>query len=201
MQDSKHTTKTKIFDAALRLFAAQGVENVSMRDIADAVGIKAASIYNHYSSKEQIVEMCYDFFLDNHDITRMSVEQQRYILINGTKEEIILVPVEKIPEEMEDNFIYAMSILFSRIYTDSLAIQKYTEMIDRSLQFLKSFFELGIETGRFSPFPVMEVAILFLSIRLFFAQSTTIHPVSLHDSDWTHERLILELINNIPFNY
>ena len=49
-------TKTQIFNTALRLFATSGVENVSMRDLADAVGIKAASIYNHYTSKEQIVE-------------------------------------------------------------------------------------------------------------------------------------------------
>ena len=64
MQENKPDTKTRILNTALRLFAVSGVENVSMRDIANAVGIKAASIYNHYVNKEQIVDACYDFFLN-----------------------------------------------------------------------------------------------------------------------------------------
>jgi AcrR family transcriptional regulator len=48
------TTKDLIFYTALRLFSERGYDGVSMRDIAAAVGIKAASIYNHFASKEDI---------------------------------------------------------------------------------------------------------------------------------------------------
>ena len=48
------TTKEKIIYESLKLFSSKGYKGVSMREIAAAVGIKGASIYNHFSGKEEI---------------------------------------------------------------------------------------------------------------------------------------------------
>lgn len=48
-------TKYRILDTAITLFAERGFEACTMRDIAAAVGIKAPAIYNHYSSKENVL--------------------------------------------------------------------------------------------------------------------------------------------------
>lgn len=40
---------------AAEIFARDGYAAVGMRDIADAVGIKGASLYHHFSSKEEIL--------------------------------------------------------------------------------------------------------------------------------------------------
>ena len=48
------TTKKRIIIESLRLFASKGYDGVSMREIAAAVGIKGASIYNHFKGKEDI---------------------------------------------------------------------------------------------------------------------------------------------------
>lgn len=57
------TTKEKIWDQALRLFAEKGYGGVSVRDISRAVGIKESSLYNHFKSKQDIfdtiVETCF----------------------------------------------------------------------------------------------------------------------------------------------
>ena len=45
-------TKELILDAALKLFAKKGYEAVSVAEIADAVGVKAPSLYKHYKSKQ-----------------------------------------------------------------------------------------------------------------------------------------------------
>lgn len=55
-------TKRKIFEAAAGLFARDGYHAVSMKQIAAEVGIKAASIYNHFVSKEEILHTIYRFF-------------------------------------------------------------------------------------------------------------------------------------------
>ncbi|MBF0446759.1 MAG: TetR/AcrR family transcriptional regulator [Magnetococcales bacterium] len=47
-------TYIKILEAALPLFAAYGYKGVAMRDIANAVGITAAALYNHFPNKEQL---------------------------------------------------------------------------------------------------------------------------------------------------
>ena len=44
-----------IRDAARDLFVREGYDAATMRGLADAVGIKAASLYNHFGSKEDIL--------------------------------------------------------------------------------------------------------------------------------------------------
>ena len=199
MPENKLSTKQRIFYSALHLFATKGVENASMRDIADAAGINIASIYNHYISKEQLLDACYDYFLEHRGSAAQSEETYRDILQKGTKEDIINVTNEQFPVEQEDNFVFSMTILFSRIYIDPKAIEKYLEIINNYLQFLKRFFELGIEVGRFEKFDVNRVSMLFLSAKLFAAQSITIHSGAMLDMRPAQQEMMLELSNNIPF--
>lgn len=49
------STKEKIKKAAQTLFATNGFVGTSMKDIADKVGIRKASLYSHFSSKEEIL--------------------------------------------------------------------------------------------------------------------------------------------------
>ena len=53
--------KKEIIMATLELAANKGLGNVSMNMIADKVGIKKPSLYNHFSSKEELVEVMYQF--------------------------------------------------------------------------------------------------------------------------------------------
>lgn len=47
--------RTRVLDAALDLFAANGVSGTSLQMIADAVGITKAAVYQQFRTKEQIV--------------------------------------------------------------------------------------------------------------------------------------------------
>ena len=49
-------TKERIIDAALTLFATKGFGDVYVGEIADAVGIKAPSLYKHFKSKQDIFD-------------------------------------------------------------------------------------------------------------------------------------------------
>jgi AcrR family transcriptional regulator len=48
-------TREKIQSVALRLFADQGYESTSMRQISEQLGITKAALYYHFTSKEAIV--------------------------------------------------------------------------------------------------------------------------------------------------
>lgn len=50
------TTKEKILKEALRLFAQNGYEAVSVRDISGALGMTQSALYKHYGSKRDIFD-------------------------------------------------------------------------------------------------------------------------------------------------
>lgn len=56
--------KEKIFNVSINLFSEFGYDNVSIRRIAGEVGIKESSIYNHFKSKESILDAILDYYID-----------------------------------------------------------------------------------------------------------------------------------------
>jgi AcrR family transcriptional regulator len=54
MDDIKENTRQIIIDCSIKLFAQSGYANVSVRDIAKAVGIKPASLYYHFDNKQSL---------------------------------------------------------------------------------------------------------------------------------------------------
>lgn len=65
--ENKMTTKEKIVIESLRLFAVKGYDGVSMREIAASVGIKGASIYNHFKGKEDIFLAIFEEMTKRYD--------------------------------------------------------------------------------------------------------------------------------------
>ena len=49
-------TKQEILEVSLELFSVQGFEATSISQIADAVGIRKASLYSHFGSKQAILD-------------------------------------------------------------------------------------------------------------------------------------------------
>ncbi|HEX4373345.1 MAG TPA: TetR/AcrR family transcriptional regulator [Puia sp.] len=57
IQSKKNSTKKEIIiEKAAKLFREKGFGAASMRDIAETVGVEAASLYNHIQSKSEILQ-------------------------------------------------------------------------------------------------------------------------------------------------
>jgi TetR/AcrR family transcriptional regulator len=57
------STSDRILDAAEDLFAAKGYSATSLGDVADRVGIRSPSLYNHFKNKEALYEAVLDRLL------------------------------------------------------------------------------------------------------------------------------------------
>jgi Transcriptional regulator len=87
--------KDQIIEESLTLFANKGYFGTSMDDIANAVGIKKASLYSHYKGKESIFKAVFDFILEDYamfinkltadDRNLNSHEKLRNIFLNYVK--------------------------------------------------------------------------------------------------------------------
>ena len=49
-------SKTRILDAAKQLHDEQGIDAVSMRNVADIVGVVPAAIYRHFRNKDELLD-------------------------------------------------------------------------------------------------------------------------------------------------
>lgn len=59
------TTKERIVQEALTLFSQKGYQGTSVKNIADAVGIKDSSLYKHFASKQEILEAIMQTMLEH----------------------------------------------------------------------------------------------------------------------------------------
>lgn len=67
----KGNTKEQILEVSLDLFSIRGYEATSISQIADAVGIRKASLYSHFANKQDILDTLVDELtkeFDQHSI-------------------------------------------------------------------------------------------------------------------------------------
>ena len=60
-------TKQEILEASLDLFSVQGFEATSISQIAGVVGIRKASLYSHFESKQAILDALVKDVLDHYE--------------------------------------------------------------------------------------------------------------------------------------
>lgn len=63
----KTSKKEQILDAALDLFSVWGYEATSISRIAEAVGVRKASLYNHFESKKAILDALLENIIEEYN--------------------------------------------------------------------------------------------------------------------------------------
>ena len=97
------STKEKILDAALTLFAENGYDGTSVEQIANNVGIKAPSLYKHYKGKEDILNALIDSAETRYE--EMFGSEKNIGRVPQSREEFIKVTMERISFTMRDPII------------------------------------------------------------------------------------------------
>lgn len=147
-------TKEKIFDAALDLFSKKGYDSVSLREIAEEVGIKKSSIYSHYSSKEAILMDIFDYFADQFENDEL-LNSSEFLLSNDN--EILLENPEIFYHQgseairnmisQERNFKIFKMIIIQMHHNEKIRYFFQTEMLEKPLEFWNGFFMILKEKG------------------------------------------------------
>lgn len=120
----KADTKERILSEALKLFAQKGYEAVGVIEIAEAVGIKAPSLYNHYKNKRAI----FDSIIER--VNEMDLKRAKnYEMPEGTMEEVAesykSISIEKISAYTKAVFLHWTEEEFSSCFRKLLTIEQY----------------------------------------------------------------------------
>ena len=115
-ENMKEDRKKEIIMATLRLAVQKGLSGVSMSMIADEVGIRKPSLYNHFSSKEMLLEEMYNYLRDrateSTQYRSMSLDKK---LNNKTAEEVLLNMVNGY---IAMSYTGEMKMLYSVLYAE-----------------------------------------------------------------------------------
>lgn len=113
------TTKQKILNAAMTLFAEKGYSDVYVGEIAEAVGIKAPSLYKHFKSKQEIFNAILDEMKINYD------KQSAALHMNGSNAEYDAPMFSDISEDM----LVQMGIGLFRFFLHDDYASKFRKML------------------------------------------------------------------------
>lgn len=151
-------TKEKIFDVALDLFSKKGYDSVSLREIADEVGIKKSSIYSHYSSKEAILMDIFEYFTDIFENNEMLNNDEQDL--SGDNEALLENPEmfyhrgsEAIKAMLckERNLKIWKLIFIQMNYNETIRTFFKNEILAKPLMFWREFFTVLRDNGIIRP--------------------------------------------------
>lgn len=142
----KTQTKDKIFDTALDLFSKKGYDSVSVRTIASEVGIKESSIYNHYSSKKDILMSILNYFEEYFKGNLLDDENIRKLL-EENPEEFYHQGSEMFKQQIfEEKILKIMKLIFVQMYQiDEVKEFFLREILGGSTDFWSDVFEILIQ--------------------------------------------------------
>lgn len=97
------TTRDRILNEALTLFAENGYDGTSVEEIADKVGIKAPSLYNHFKGKEDILNALIDAAEERYE---ESFGSDKHIgKLPENKEEFVQSAIQRVSFTINDPMI------------------------------------------------------------------------------------------------
>ena len=144
-------TRAAILSTAWRLFAADGLDGISMRRIAERIGVTPMALYRHFPSKDAIVDalVAQAFARWEARVAAITARKPRAWLLR-LGEEFVDFALDQ-PRHFEAAFLLRTS--HTRRYPDDFASGK-------SPAFAMSVprIEACIAAGEFRPAPALEIA-------------------------------------------
>ena len=179
-----------IVEEASKLFKQRGFKATSMRDLAENVGMEAASLYNHIKSKDEILEdIC--FRLSNRYISFLDEIDKKPISAIDKISELIRLHVRIIIEDTEgvsvvnNDWKHLKEPALSRFKEDRKGYEKG----------MAAIIEKGIAAGEFQKVNVSVALFTILSavrwVELWYKPNRDISPQVLEDD------IVLMLLNGL----
>lgn len=145
----KRNTKEEILNASLDLFSEYGFSAVSVRDITKRVGVNESTLYNHYTNKDEILEVIIDrfrsefgnaFAVDRNEMSRA--------LAGATPEAFLHHHVMSLRDRMSPRVVKTWRIIYLELFRNSRVREFYMrEALRASAKYYEAAFGVMMDTG------------------------------------------------------
>ena len=171
-------TKKSIFESAIKLFSQKGYENVSISDIADNAGIRQSAVYNHFTSKQEILDTIYTYYHYYYLSNRPSMDDVVYLLKTASLSDLLSKGfIYDFEADTVGDMAHIVRIVMQRAATDPQAAELFRKlMLEDGVRFVEEGLDKGVEMGRFIPFDTHSVSVLINCVRLYMLLWWLIDP-------------------------
>jgi len=153
-------TRDHILEAAAQIFRTKGFHAASMRDIAEAVDLQKASLYHHFSSKQEILLELLDKGLD-----LLTAQLADICLQPISPEQKLRAAMVSYLQNISDHLDLAAVLLLEHRSLAPRLRARHTKRRDKFEKVWRDLIQEGIDTGIFDcPDPAMAARILLGSM-------------------------------------
>lgn len=134
--------KEEIIQATLMLASKNGIDNVSMSQIATQLGIKKPSLYNHFRSKDEIVKAMYDYLRiqAKEKLKLMDLDYGKLVKDKSLEEVLKLTVHNYCKMSTQNDMLSFYKIIYSTRTTNVVAAQIMCEETEKMLLATKNLF-------------------------------------------------------------
>lgn len=141
-------TTNKILEEAAALFARKGFDGVSVHEIAEAVGIKESSLYNHFSGKAPILEALFDVFVKDKSTSRPSEQELNMMMDIMQPEEIFKNLLIYFGQHVSPMFTKTAMIITNEKYRNEKAAKIYFRyVVEDSVDYYECLIRKMMDKG------------------------------------------------------
>ncbi|MDR1578842.1 MAG: TetR/AcrR family transcriptional regulator [Synergistaceae bacterium] len=159
--EGANRTKEHILIESTVLFAMKGYAAVSMRDIAQKVGITPAALYNHFANKDNLWEDVLDHSIRLFRLYHENLDEE--LEKADSFEEILRILFDE-PSKMKNAFTcFGFGLIMKEQFRDARAGKFFREVfIEFTEGFAKKWFDSAVDRGLAPPFDTKTVAASFV---------------------------------------
>ncbi|MBZ4189825.1 TetR/AcrR family transcriptional regulator [Niabella beijingensis] len=179
----RSSKKEEILKTAARMFREKGYAGTSMRDLAEKIGIEAASLYNHIHSKSEILEEII------FSIARDCREQLDNMDPAGTALQKIESLIRFHTKMMIDHFESYSVMVSEWMHLDEEKLGEFVSERRRYVKKIESIVQQGIDNKEFKEvLPYVVVLNILSSVRglEFWQKSAKTHSAELMEENMVH---------------
>lgn len=162
MANKRGDTKKTFLRVALKMFAEQGYEAVSVAQIAQAVGVSAPALYKHYSSKQELFDAILEDSNEGFE-ERMNSFQANFSqeMSEEDKKRILSVTVDQQIAQTKDLFMHTLNDEYPNAFRKLLTVEQFhfpqlaaiynLRYVEYPMRQNKALFEMMIAEGVMKP--------------------------------------------------
>ncbi|NBK20659.1 MAG: TetR/AcrR family transcriptional regulator [Spirochaetia bacterium] len=134
----------EILEAAIRLTSEAGIQNLTIRNVASAVGVSEPALYRHFASKHELLVAILQYLE-----SKIAHNFIGFVQPTGSSSEQFRLFLENLFTELEQNRAFALLLFAEETFNADPALRpELNALLDKNLSILTAYFSHIMEEGR-----------------------------------------------------